>query len=399
MCFLLSHLYIVKADTIDIQAGAALLIDVKTGNVLYSKNPSQTFAPADLTKLMTVYLASENLASDMVITASQEAIFGFDRQLNKHMWLSPNEKFKAIELMSTTMLTSVNDAPNILAEAIGTTQSGFVEMMNETAKSLQMNNTHYDNPSGIASDNQYTSAEDTVNLLRKAIKNETFLSLLSSSKGSISKTNLQPETRYFQTDNALMKEANMEDLHLVGGKVSSRSDIGFHIVSYAKNEETEFLAVILGAENSSVGYTQMQQLLRYAFGNYHTVHLSKDLVEPEVVEIKEGGYVKATVTFSQNKDMYILLPTSISKDSIQATIDVRYPDSVDTIEGYVIISQAEQKIAEQKLEKTVEMHDMSFEATKLQTIIKILNFGSVGFLGLLLLRSFILMLQKIKIPE
>ena len=141
----------------EISGTAAILIDAKSGMVLYRKNADDRKEPASITKIMTVYLASLNLDDETYVTASQEAIFGFDRN-SSHIWLTPDENVRAIDLEYASFLGSANDASNMLAEGVSGSQNAFVDLMNQTVSDLGLNNTHFMNAHGLSNAEHYTSA-------------------------------------------------------------------------------------------------------------------------------------------------------------------------------------------------------------------------------------------------
>ena len=160
-----------------IEAASALMLELRRGQVLYSKNPDEPLHIAAASKLMTALIAIEKLDPNTMVTASKEAVNAEGALLG----LTVGEKYQTESLIYALMLYNANDATIALAEAVGGTVDGFVKMMNDYASSLNMTNTVYANPTGTYNENQRTTASDLAKLLRHALTtNSTFDTVFSS---------------------------------------------------------------------------------------------------------------------------------------------------------------------------------------------------------------------------
>ena len=140
-------------------AKSAILIDTKTGKVLYNKNENERMYPASTTKILTAILTLENCNLDDVITVDYniDATIPYSYTVVE---LQLGEQFTVRQLLELLMVYSANDVANLLAEHIGGSIEGFAKMMNEKIAELGLSNTHFTNPSGIHDDNHYTTAKD-----------------------------------------------------------------------------------------------------------------------------------------------------------------------------------------------------------------------------------------------
>jgi len=167
-----------SAAKIDINAKCALIMEVKSGNVLFAKNANKRFPPASTTKIMTAIVASENMTLDTKIEVSKEAaevepvVAG----------ITPGAQYALDDLLAAALIRSGNDAAKVIAEGVGSTENKFSGLMNRKAKKIGMRNTYFANASGLptnAKDTQFVTARDLALMMRYALKNETVMETLS----------------------------------------------------------------------------------------------------------------------------------------------------------------------------------------------------------------------------
>lgn len=161
-----------------IEADAYMLVDLADGNVIAQKNKDKVKYPASLTKIATAMVTIENVNNlEDTVSVSEHAVnvlAGTDAQV---AGLEPGDKVTYRQLLSLTMVHSACDACQVLAEAVGGSESGFVKMMNEWAEKCGCKNTHFVNPDGLHDDNHYTTAADMMLMTRQALKNDTFVQI------------------------------------------------------------------------------------------------------------------------------------------------------------------------------------------------------------------------------
>lgn len=158
-----------------VSARQAILIDGKTGEVLYEKNADEKGYPASTTKIMTAMLTLEicekagaDIGQKVVIPAEAVGVEG------SSLYLKKGEKKTIEELLYGVMLRSGNDGAAALAATMGGSVEHFVQLMNRRAEELGCTGTHFVNPSGLFDENHYTTARDLAKIARQAMKNETF---------------------------------------------------------------------------------------------------------------------------------------------------------------------------------------------------------------------------------
>jgi serine-type D-Ala-D-Ala carboxypeptidase (penicillin-binding protein 5/6) len=187
----------------NLTAEAAVLMDAKTGQVLFEKNMNEQKYPASITKIMTGMLALEkgNLAD--IITMSNEAVFSIGRNTS-HIALNVGEELTLEHALYAISMESGNDAANGIAEYISGNLESFAELMNKKAIESGAMNTNFVNAHGLPDPNQYTTAYDMAKIMKEAIKTPGFQEIFSKLRYEMPPTNKQPETRYFHSRNSLL---------------------------------------------------------------------------------------------------------------------------------------------------------------------------------------------------
>lgn len=173
-----------KPIEVKLSAVSAIIIDAKTGEVLYEKNADERLLPASTTKVMTAVVAMERTSFLSVITATN-SVTRVEPTVAK---LKPGVKYYAKDLMKALLIKSANDAAVAIAEGVSGNERNFVELMNAKAAELGMENTHFANASGLPpnkGESQYTTARDLAKLMRYASKYRFFVRTMAKSKDTI----------------------------------------------------------------------------------------------------------------------------------------------------------------------------------------------------------------------
>ena len=193
-----------ESEIPNVGSPSALLMDLKTGKILYEKNINEKMYPASLTKIMTAILVLENCDLNDVATVSDFAVssvpFGYvtaDLQVG--------EELKVEQLLNVLLVGSCNDAATVLAEHVAGSVENFSIMMNKKAKELGCNNTNFVNPNGLHSENHYSTAYDLSLISKYAMKNETFRKIVSKLSYKLPTTNkYTKKDRVFYNANSLL---------------------------------------------------------------------------------------------------------------------------------------------------------------------------------------------------
>ncbi len=314
-----------------VDAKSAVLMNLKTGDVLYAENETEHLSPASVTKIMTILLICEALDSGKIkledkVTASDEAVSMGGSQI----WLEKGETMTVDELLKAVIIASANDACTALAEYVGGSTTQFVSMMNERAAELGCENTNFENCNGLDDTvkNHYSCALDLALISREVMKHslvEKYTTVwLDSLRGG--KTELNNTNKLVNTYNGI-----------TGLKTGTTSNAGFCISATAKRDNMELVSVVLGSETSDKRFDTAAQLLDWGFANYKTVKAEPD--ESKIINVKvKGGDVKTvkpiisgdteiTVnkkdeSFSYNYNIHKQVEAPISKGDSLGHIDI-----------------------------------------------------------------------------
>lgn len=289
-----------------VTAPSAVLIDAKSGKVLYEKNAGTKMYPASTTKVMTGLLVAENGKMDDIVTVS-DAVTNIERG-SSQIYLIPGEQLSVEQLFYAMMLESANDAAIAIAEYISGNVTDFAKLMNKRAKELGATNTNFVNPNGLHKDNHYTTAKDLALIARQAMTLPKFREVVSTIHYSIPQTNKQEARDYITNGNKLiwktMDQFRYE--YATGIKTGYTVKSKHCLVSSAKKGDFELIAVIMGAEGTNM-YSDSIGLFEYGFANFQSY------------ELLQKNQIVTTVTVSDKNEKINLLAaesysTLFSKD-------------------------------------------------------------------------------------
>ena len=272
---------------VDVKAKACILMDANTGTVLMAKNEDEQLFPASVTKIMTLLLVCEAidkgiLTFEQMLTCSDEAASKGGSQI----WLEPGETMSVKDLFKAAVVYSANDACALLGEAVAGSETAFVGMMNERAKQLGMENTNFDNCSGLDddTDTHKTTARDIAIMSRELLKHEyitqySTIWMDSVRNGKTQLVNTNRLIRYYPGATGL--------------KTGTTSKAGCCISASAERDGLHLIAVVLGADNSNDRFNSAKALLDWGFAGYeiYTPNVDESLLKD--VSVLHG--VKETV--------------------------------------------------------------------------------------------------------
>ncbi|MDD2217419.1 MAG: D-alanyl-D-alanine carboxypeptidase [Eubacteriales bacterium] len=340
-----------------VEGEAALLMDAKSGEILYDKNMNELFEPASTTKMITCILALENLKQDEVITIDSETEF----TEGSRIYLQEGEKMSVKDLLHALMLESANDAAVALAKAVSGSTEEFSKLMNKKAKQIGAKKPQFVNPNGLHEEGHLASAYDLAMIAKYGMQNKEFRKLVSTYKYQMSATNIRPERTevpMYNTNrllydkstkmyvNGVLTEAKYKGT--TGIKTGYTSSAGGCLVASAKKDGTELIAVVL--KSSNLGrFSDCVTLLEYGFGKYHTALAIEKNADLGEVAVKRGAVsrVKAVTTEAAYVTLPIEASSSVVKTKVVLDKKVKAPlkkgDKVgkieiyegDTLRGYV----------------------------------------------------------------
>lgn len=246
----------IHAD-IGTSAKAAVVMDVKTGRVLYSKNASEKLPMASTTKIMTTLVAIETGRLDEMVKVSRKASY----TEGSSIYLQEGEKLTVEELLYGIMLRSGNDASMAVAEHLGNGMDGFVEMMNQKAKEIGALNTRFANPHGLDHPEHYTTAYDLALITSYALRNPKFAEIVKTKHKTISGPPDVNWDRGMANKNKMLTQFDGGD----GVKTGFTKKAGRCLVSSATRNNWQLCSVVL---NCGAMWDESAALLEYGFKNY-----------------------------------------------------------------------------------------------------------------------------------
>ena len=271
------------ATQLDVGGKSSVLMDVTTGTILHESNAHEPLAPASVTKVMTMLLIMEAIDSgkiswdDTVTTSEAAAAKG-----GSQVYLKVGETMTVTDMLKSIAVSSANDCACAMAEHIAGSETAFVELMNQRARELGMQDTHFVNCTGLDDSEEAkkhrTSAHDIAIMSRELlgnypeIKKFTTIWMDSVRGGAFGLSNTTKLIRFY--DGA------------TGLKTGFTSGAGYCLSASAMREGLELIAVVMGAENSKERFNACKSLLDHGFANYALIQ--PDLTETGSVPVKLG---------------------------------------------------------------------------------------------------------------
>lgn len=304
---------------------AAILMDNKTGKILYSKNENEKMYPASTTKIVTAILTLENCNLDEVVTVSYDAVMSIPDGYSS-AFLQIGEQLTVEQLLQLLLIHSANDAANVLAEYVGGSVESFVSMMNTKINELGLSHTHFTNTFGMHDDNHYTTAQDLAIIMKYCIKNEDFRKLAGSASCAIPATN-KYGTRIYTSTNELIIPTNSNYYpYLTSGKTGYTSQAGDCLVSCSYKDDLELICVILGGKtinDISTRFSETKTLYQYGYDNYSVKTLlnTNDIVTQ--IEVSNGTKDTKNLDLLASNSIYALLENTVSEDKLDFEINLK----------------------------------------------------------------------------
>jgi len=247
-----------NSSNLRIYSPACILLDAKTGTVLYEKNANTAMYPASTTKLMTAILVLENCKLDDVATVSSNAVLTIPKSYSIAD-LQIGEQLTIEQLLHVLLIPSANDAANVLAEHVGGSVENFATMMNNKASEIGCTNTHFVNPNGVHNTEHVSTAHDLALIGKYALKFDVIKQIVLKNTYSLP-SKVDGTERNFKCTNELIKESGKYYYEYATGlKTGYTNAAKSCIIASAKKENYELIVVILGGEKTE-DYKNMREL-------------------------------------------------------------------------------------------------------------------------------------------
>ncbi|MBD2778976.1 serine hydrolase [Xenorhabdus szentirmaii] len=288
----------------EIDAKAYVLMDYASGKILASNNPDERLDPASLTKIMTSYVVGQavksgKVSTEDIVTVGKDAWATGNPVLkgSSLMFLKPGDRVKLIDLNRGIVIQSGNDASIALADYVAGSQDSFVDLMNQYAKTLGLQNTHFKTVHGLDAAGQYSTALDMALLTQAMIRDVPEEYALHKEK-EFTFNNIRQPNR-----NRLLWNKNM---NVDGVKTGHTSGAGYNLVSSATEGPMRLISVVLGAPSDRVRFSDSEKLFSWGFRFYESVTSLK--ASDTLVTEKVWYGTHSEVALGVEKDASVVIP-------------------------------------------------------------------------------------------
>ena len=301
-------------DAPELDLKSYILIEPNTNTVIAEFNSSSEIEPASMTKIMTVYVTADQISNDL-ISIDDEVLISEKawRMEGSRMFVEAGKKVSVSDLLKGIIIQSGNDASVAISEYVGGTERGFVDLMNAYASSLNMNNTIFQNSTGLPDDNHFSSAQDlailTSNLITKFPDIYSFYKEKQFTFNDIKQLNR----------NKLLWRDDSSD----GVKTGHTEAAGYCLVGSAKRGDMRLITVVAGSDSDNNRFLASQRLLEYGFRFFATQKVLN--ANQEYKKINIWGGVEKTLGLVVLEDVSITLPRTSFKD---LTVNYNYSNNI-----------------------------------------------------------------------
>lgn len=282
---------------------AAVLMDYNTGDYIFKVNEDMELPPASITKIMTLLLTMEAIESNQLSLEDEIVVSDYASGMGgTQIYLDGGEIQRIEDLIKAVCIRSANDAAVALGEAVAGSNDAFVNLMNERAKQLNMNNTNFVNATGLTANNHYTSANDVSLMTRELLRHEKIIEYLTIYMEDILVGRNKDVVQTMVNTNRLVR--NYEGI--TGVKTGFTNEAGYCLSASANRNGMKLISVILGADNSANRFDKAAELLDYGFASYNSILIDKINSKVGELKVDKGDVDKVDLTLA--RDSYALIP-------------------------------------------------------------------------------------------
>lgn len=267
-----------------VEAKSALLMEPYSGKVIYEKNSHEKFAPASVTKIMTMLLAMEAIDAGKIKLQDKITISENSKKMGgSSMILDTGEIRTVEEILKGIAIASGNDAAVAMAEYLGGSEGAFVDMMNEKVKVLNMKDTSFKNCTGLSAEGHLTSAFDISIMSRELLKHPQILKYSGTYMETISEGRKTPIG--LVNHNKLVRFFDGCD----GLKTGFTNEAKYCISATAMRNNVRMLAIIMGAPTYKIRNSDASMLMNFGFSKFETKKIISKDEEFEKIPLNKKG--------------------------------------------------------------------------------------------------------------
>ena len=331
--------YAENKENTQITAKSSILMCMDTGEIIKESNAYEHLSPASVTKIMTILLIMEAVDSGRIslndmVTASENAVSKGGSQI----WLEVGEQMSVNDLLKAIVIASANDACTALGEYIAGSDSSFVDMMNKRAEELGLNNTHFENCTGLDDSvtNHYSCAYDLAVIACQVMKHD-----LVKDYSTIWLDSLRNGKTELNNTNKLINKYN----GITGLKTGTTSNAGFCLCATAERDGMNLVSVVLGADTSEDRFNLTIQLLDYGFANYQLNKIKVDKSKIRPVKIKNGTVKAIKPVFPEGDCVLVKKGTDDFVYDYKVKKEVAAPVKEGDILGEIVVKSGDKELA------------------------------------------------------
>mgnify|MGYP000859878811 CR=1 FL=1 len=303
-----------------------IVMEASTGTVLYDRDSLEAHYPASITKILTALIVIENCGLDETVTFSNTAVNSLEPN-SSILGARAGDTLSVRDCLYALLLQSANEVANALAEHCAGSIDAFAEKMNEKAAELGCTDSHFANPSGLNDPNHYVSAYDMALIAKAAFNNPTFVEVDSTTYYDVPAGKLKqyPDGwRYYAHHRMLRRNDSLYYDGAIGGKTGYTEAAGNTLVTYAKNDNTYLVSVVLQSVNGA--YSDTKALLDYGFNNFSRTavkdlpsKITRHLLPAEKYILKD---YKDDMLFETRRTASVSLPSGVDSNALEKTYSI-----------------------------------------------------------------------------
>lgn len=339
-----------KSGTASFTSKRVIIADGNTGNILYDKSGREKIYPASTTKVLTALVALENGNLNDEIYVSENALKGQEDN-GSHIGLVAGEKIILKDALYAMMMESANDASIAIAEHISGSVEEFAKLMNEKAKSLGMNNSHFVNPHGLFDKEHYTTPMDMVNLTLAAENNELVLDMMSCEKYTIPPTNKRSAPLDIYPTHNMFPSKKHAYKGFLGGKTGYVEEAEYNLISIYKNNDMNLISYMATNPSKDDIYEDTKKSFDIIKYNYKVVNLKNDKYGNTFSNLMDDESYKLSGAANISDNIKVLLPNEYDKQKISFEIESlnKFPVKEKELLGYAIVKYEDEVVGKKDI--------------------------------------------------
>lgn len=329
MSFFVLNLSVLAEEDFAPSSKSAILVDNLSGKVLYEKNADEKLAPASMTKLASMLIVMEaidngNLKLEDKVTISEEAA----NMGGSQVFLQAGEVYTVHDLLKSVAIASGNDAVVALAEKVGGSVSGFVDMINKRLKELGATNTNFVNPHGLDAEGHYSTARDMSIIARELLRHEKILEYTSIYEEYLEKND--GSRIWLVNTNRLVRFYDGVD----GLKTGFTKTAGYCLTATAKKNNFRLISVVMGEDTTENRSSDTVKMLNYGFNTFKINIIKKKWESLGKVRVEKGKQDFANIVLLNDATEILKNTDPVSEYKFNLKVDkIKAPLKIGDIVG------------------------------------------------------------------